>query len=93
MYTDDAIFIVVGVDRTLRFLELWGTFVLRSRARNAIPEKRTLGGAGLLWCGVMSLPCLAMAYVTRSKVVRACSTLERVARCKPRQLARMGRLP
>lgn len=78
MYTDDAIFIVVGVDRTLRFLELWGTFVHRSGARMAIPEKRTLV-AGLLWCGVMILPCLAMAYVTRVKVVRACNALERVA--------------
>ena len=36
----------------------------------AIPEKRALG-AGLLWCGVMILPCLAMAYMTRAKVARA----------------------
>mgnify|MGYP003920014363 FL=1 len=79
IYTDDGLMIVAGVERALRLLRLWGGFVRRSRARMAIPEKRTLG-AGLLWCGVHLLPCLGMAYVPRGKVVRACTALERVAR-------------
>ena len=77
IYTDDGIMIVAGAERTERLLRLWGTFVKRSRARMAIPEKRTLG-AGLLWCGVNTIPCLGFAYVPRTKVVRACAELRRI---------------
>ena len=82
IYTDDGIMIVAGAERTERLLRLWGTFVKRSRARMAIPEKRTLG-AGLLWCGVNTIPCLGFAYVPRAKVVRACAELRRIGARDP----------
>ena len=82
IYTDDGIMIVAGAERTERLLRLWGTFVKRSRARMAIPEKRTLG-AGLLWCGVNTIPCLGFAYVPRAKVVRACAELRRIGTRDP----------
>jgi hypothetical protein len=82
IYTDDGIMIVAGVQRAVRLLRLWGTFVKRSNARMAIPEKRTLG-AGLLWCGVNTIPCLGFAYVPRVKVVRACAELRRVSARDP----------
>ena len=82
IYTDDGIMIVAGAQRTERLLRLWGTFVKRSRARMAIPEKRTLG-AGLLWCGVNTIPCLGFAYVPRTKVVRACAELRRIGTRDP----------
>ena len=70
MYTDDPVFIVVGVQRALRALRLWRRLTDEMGLVMAIAEKRSLG-SWTLWIGVLLIPALGIVVVPRSKLLRA----------------------
>lgn len=80
MFTDDPLWEVVGVDRTLRALREWRRLTDAVGLLMVIPEKRSLG-SWAKWLGVILVPTLGLLAVLRDKVLRAAaaiaSTLER----------------
>ena len=66
MYTDDPIWVVVGVDRTLRALRVWRQLTDAVGLIMAIPEKRHLG-AQILWLGVLIIISLGIVVVPKAK--------------------------
>ena len=77
MFTDDPLWVVVGVPRTLRALRVWRRLTDELGLIMAIPEKRTLGTwAG--WIGVVAVSTLGLVVVPRDKLVRAVQAVERV---------------
>lgn len=75
MYTDDPIFIVVGVERALRLLKCWHVLVSAVRLEMAIPEKRNLG-TWAPWLGVLLCAALGLVIVPKAKLLR---TSERIS--------------
>ena len=77
MFTDDPLWVVVGVSRTLRALRVWRRLTNELGLIMAIPEKRTLGTwAG--WIGVVTITVLGLVVVPRDKLVRAVKAVEHV---------------
>ena len=74
IYTDDPIFIVVGVQRTLRALQLWRRITRRFRLIMAIPQKRRIGTM-VKWLGFLPAPMHGLIAVQRSKLLRASSAI------------------
>jgi len=70
IYTDDPIFMVIGVQRTLRALRLWRKITSRFRLLMAIPEKRKIGTM-VKWLGFLPCPMHGLIVVQQSKLVRA----------------------
>ena len=70
MYTDDPIFLVVGVERALRALRVWRTLTQRVGLIMAAPEKRSLG-THALWLGVLFVMSLGLVIVPKDKLLRA----------------------
>ena len=77
MYTDDPIWIVVDVDRTLRALRVWRRLTNAVNLIMAIPEKRHLG-VQILWLGVLVMISLGIVVVPKAKLLRASSTVAQV---------------
>ena len=77
MYTDDPIWVVVGVDRTLRALRVWRQLTDAVGLIMAIPEKRHLG-AQILWLGVLIIISLGIVVVPKAKLLRASSAVTAV---------------
>lgn len=73
-YTDDPIWIVVGVDRTLRALRVWRRLTDQVGLLMAIPEKRNLG-THAVWLGVLILTTLGIVVVPKSKLLRAAAAI------------------
>lgn len=74
MYTDDPIWVVVGVDRTLRALRAWRHLTNSVNLIMAIPEKRHLG-VQILWLGILVMISLGIVVVPKAKLLRASSTV------------------
>ena len=69
MYTDDPLFLTVGLERTKRALRVWRRLTDAVRLIMAIPEKRTLGSWGR-WLGVNVISNLGLIVVPRDKMSR-----------------------
>ena len=74
VYTDDPIFLVVGVSRTLRALRVWRQLTLDANLIMAIAEKRNLG-THAAWLGVLLLTSLGLLVVPKAKLLRASGTI------------------
>ena len=74
MYCDDPIFIVVGVERTLRMLRLWRALTLNAGLLMAIAEKRNLG-TWAPWLGVLLCAGLGLVIVPKAKLLRTASRI------------------
>ena len=74
MYTDDPLFLTVGLERTKRALRVWRRLTDAVRLIMAIPEKRTLGSWGK-WLGVNVIPNLGLVVVPRDKILRASAAI------------------
>ena len=74
MYTDDPLFLTVGLERTKRALRVWRRLTNAIRLIMAIPEKRTLGSWGR-WLGVNVIPNLGLVVVPRDKILRASAAI------------------
>jgi hypothetical protein len=70
IYTDDPIFIVIGVDRTLRALRLWREITTRFRLLMAVPQKRRIGTM-VKWLGFLPCPMHGIIVAERNKLLRA----------------------
>ena len=81
MYTDDPIFIVVGVDRALLLLECWYKLTRRLRLLMAIPEKRNLG-TWAPWLGVILYAGLGFVIVPKAKLLRTAHRITDVLRSR-----------
>ena len=73
-YTDDPVWIVAGVDRTLRALRVWRRLTDSVGLLMAIPEKRNLG-VHATWLGVLIITALAIVVVPRGKLLRAAAAV------------------
>ena len=80
MYTDDPVFIVVGVQRALRALRLWRRLTDEMGLVMAIAEKRSLG-SWTLWIGVLLIPALGIVVVPRAKLLRAARAIDTALPC------------
>ena len=74
MYTDDPLFLTVGLERTKRALRVWRKLTNAIRLIMAIPEKRTLGSWGK-WLGVNVISNLGLVVVPRDKILRASAAI------------------
>ena len=74
IYTDDPIFMVIGVARTVRALRLWRSITQRYNLIMAIPAKRRLGTM-VKWLGFLPSPMHGIIAVQRSKLMRASTTI------------------
>ena len=74
MYTDDPLFLTVGLERTKRALRIWRKLTNAIRLIMAIPEKRTLGSWGK-WLGVNVISNLGLVVVPRDKILRASAAI------------------
>ena len=74
IYTDDPIFMVIGVARTVRALRLWRSITQRYNLIMAIPVKRRLGTM-VKWLGFLPSPMHGIIAVQRSKLMRASTTI------------------
>ena len=77
MFTDDAIFLVVGRDRALRALRTWRETTEELGLLMAIPEKRSLG-TWTVWLGVVISVSLGIVVIPRDKLVRAILAIEKL---------------
>ena len=77
MYTDDPLFLTVGLERTKRALRVWRRLTDAIRLIMAIPEKRTLGSWGK-WLGVNVISNLGLVVVPRDKILRASAVIAEV---------------
>jgi hypothetical protein len=80
MYTDDAIFAVVGVRRALRLLGAWQRLTADIQLKMAPPEKRSIG-TWAPWLGVYLLAGLGLVVVPKEKLLRTVSRLRNVLTC------------
>ena len=74
MYTDDPLFLTVGLERTKRALRVWRRLTDAIQLIMAIPEKRTLGSWGR-WLGVDVISNLGLVVVPRDKILRASAAI------------------
>ena len=79
VYSDDPVFLVVGVERTLRALRAWRRLTTSAGLIMAIPEKRSLG-THAPWLGVLILAGLGIVVVPKAKLLRAAGTISAVLR-------------
>ena len=77
MYTDDPLFLTVGLERTKRALRVWRRLTDAIGLIMAIPEKRTLGSWGK-WLGVNVISNLGLVVVPRDKILRASAVISDV---------------
>ena len=77
VYSDDPVFITVGVDRTLRALRVWRQLTQSANLIMAIPEKRHLG-THATWLGILVLCCLGLIVVPKAKLLRASGVIATV---------------
>lgn len=80
MYTDDPIFVVVGVERAMRALRAWREVTSDLRLIMAMPEKRSLG-SWVLWLGVLVFAPLGIVVIPRAKLLRARAVIAQVLKC------------
>ena len=76
IYTDDGLFITVGVERTLRALKAWRRLTGHINLLMAAPEKRGIG-THVLWLGVLIIASLGVVVVPRDKLLRAADGVQR----------------
>ena len=74
IYYDDPIFIVVGVERTLRLLVVWRTLTDASGLITAIATKRSVG-AWAPWLGVFLCADLGVVIVPKPMLLWASSRI------------------
>ena len=74
VYSDDPVFLVVGVERTLRALRAWRRLTTSAGLIMAIPEKRCLG-SWAKWLGVIIVAALGIVIVPKDKILRAMRTI------------------
>ena len=77
MFTDDPVWVVVGVERTLRALRTWRRLTDSLGLIMAIPEKRSLG-SWAKWLGTLLIPMLGLVVIPRDKILRAASGIAAV---------------
>ena len=72
MYTDDPIIAIVGVDRTVRFLQTGADTIAELGLQMALASKRQLG-SGVIWCGalVFARGALVVPLDKRLKALRS----------------------
>jgi len=75
IYTDDPLFMVIGVDRTLRALRLWRAVTQRFKLLMAIPEKRRIGTM-VKWLGFLPSPMHGLIVVQKVKLLRAIAAIK-----------------
>ena len=74
MYTDDAVFAVVGVQRAIRALRAWRQLTSNVNLLMAVPEKRSLG-VWCVWLGVIIVASLGLVVVPKDKLLRAAAAI------------------
>ena len=77
VYSDDPVFLVVGVQRTLRALRVWRRLTTDAGLIMAIPEKRSLG-THAPWLGVLLVVGLGLVVVPKAKLLRAAGSISAV---------------
>ena len=70
IFTDDALFIVVGADRAVSVLRAWRKLVKAIGVQMAKKEKRHMGSHAT-WLGVIIIAPLAICIIPRVKLMRA----------------------
>ena len=75
MFTDDAVFAVVGVQRAIRALKVWRALTEELNLLMAIPEKRTLG-VWAPWLGVHFYTALGLVTIPPPKLLRATTAIQ-----------------
>jgi len=78
MYCDDNIIGVVGVQRTIRLLQVWRTLVSEAGLVAAVPENRSLG-VWMLWLGAIIFASIGIVVVPKGKLVRASTAIKQLA--------------
>ena len=78
MYQDDPIFIVVGVDRTMRMLAAWRE-VTESINIEMATGKRQIGG-DIEWIGIGLLVAIGLVAIPINKLLRARDAIQRTLR-------------
>ena len=78
MYQDDPIFIVVGVDRTMRMLAAWRE-VTESINIEMARDKRQIGG-DIEWIGISLLVAIGLVAIPVNKLLRARDAIQRTLR-------------
>ena len=79
MYQDDPVFVVVGVDRTMRMLAAWREVTESINIEMAGPEKRQIGG-DVEWIGVGLLAAIGLVAIPVNKLLRARDAIIRAIR-------------
>ena len=77
MYTDDPIFLMVGVDRALRALKIWRQLTTSICLIMAIATKRFLG-SWCVWLGVLIIASIGLVIIPIDKLLRASATITTV---------------
>ena len=77
VYSDDPVFAALGVARLVRLLSKWGRFIIMSRHRMAIPEKRQIG-LRAKWLGLQHWAYLGVTVVPKQKAFKLCLELKQV---------------
>ena len=77
VYSDDPVFAALGVARLVRLLSKWGRFIIMSRHRMAIPEKRQIG-LRAKWLGLQHWAYLGVTVVPKQKAFKLCHELKQV---------------
>jgi len=75
MFTDDAYFITVGVQRTLLSVDIWTELVNEMNLIMAIPEKQFLG-TWAPWLGLNFYTALGLITIPQPKMLRAVEAIE-----------------
>ena len=87
MYTDDPIFVVVGVERALLLLRCWHLLTRRLQLIMAIPEKRNLG-TWAPWLGVLVCVGLGIVIVPKAKLLRTTQRIQKINQCNMHDVCR-----
>eukprot|EP00966_Prymnesium_polylepis_P162041 3744999-Prymnesium_polylepis.1 len=75
IYSDDPVFIIVGVQRALRGLRVWRRLTTEARLIMADPQKRHLGTYAP-WLGVVIMATLGIVVVPTAKLLHAAGTIK-----------------
>jgi len=75
MYTDDAVFITVGLQRTLLSIKIWNELMQEINLIMAIPEKQFFG-TWAPWLGLNFYSTLGLIVIPPAKMVRAVEAIQ-----------------
>ena len=82
MYTDDPVFTVVGIQRTIRLLMCWREVTQGARLAMAVPAKREMG-CGVTWNGCKIYGDFGIVIVLPQKRMRAICSIQKALQTPP----------